>query len=767
MPQVSLDTPLFEVIGARAPSLRRLEKMGIRTVGDLLWHFPARYDDFTRTYSVAELEPGQQATVRATVEDIKARHSFRRHMSIVEATLADASGSVRAVWFNQPYIATTLRPGREANFSGKASISEEGELYLNNPAYELVRLRPGMRTGADGEEYAAGQEFSHTGRLVPIYPETQGLTSRGIRFAVQQAFRRLPSSALKEWIPAPVLEEFRLPPLADALHEIHFPRTVEEASAARARFSFEDLFLLQLITLQEKMKLTVKHAPPMTVDLEWVKALLAKLPFALTPSQKRSLWEIIRDVERPHPMNRLLQGDVGSGKTIVAALAALIAARNGLQAAFMAPTEILARQHFETMRRLGASMEEQGARKNKDLAPSSPLLVPSFGLLTASGALVRYGDGLESRMSKKEMTEKVAAGALPIVFGTHALIQRNVAFKNLGLVVIDEQHRFGTAQRAELLAKTSGKNGTSTVPHFLSMSATPIPRTLMLSVFGDLDLSLITELPAGRKPIETKIVPPAERAGAYTFIRTQVKEGRQVFVICPRIEARDEEEGARKKEGPATLTPSSSLLTPARRRALQTALDLKSVKEEFEKLSKEIFPDLHVAMLHGQMKAKEKDEVMRAFKDRAYDILVSTSVVEVGVDVPNATVMMIEGAERFGLAQLYQFRGRVGRGEHASHCFLMTTTAQQAANARLRAIIEAKNGFELAEKDLQLRGPGQFFGEQQSGIPDVAMEALRDPELVRLSREAAIRILQDDPSLKKNPPLMKKARDFRAKLHRE
>ena len=735
MPQVALDTPLFEVVGARSPSLRRLEKMGIRTVRDLLWHFPSRYEDFTKTYTVAELEPGQQATVRAAVEDIRARHSFRRHMSIVEATLADATGSIRAVWFNQPYIANTLRPGREANFSGKASVSDEGDLYLNNPTYELVRLRPGSQSDD-------GQEFSHTGRLVPVYPETQGLTSRGIRFALQQVFRRLPP--LKEWIPDSVLDEFCFPPIEEALHGIHFPHSIEEANTARARFSFEDLFLLQLITLQEKLKLAVKHAPPMPADIEWVKSFLARLPFELTPSQKKSLWEIIQDMERTHPMNRLLQGDVGSGKTIVAALAALIAARNGYQAAFMAPTEILARQHFETMKKLGGDG------------------LPAFGLLTASAAIIHYGeDGLESKVSKKEFCDKAARGDIPVIFGTHALIQRSVTFNKLGLVVIDEQHRFGVNQRAELAAKV-GEGGM--VPHFLSMSATPIPRTLMLSIFGDLDLSLITELPSGRKPIETKIVPPTDRKAAYQFIRKEVKDGRQVFVICPRIDPAEEEDGNGAPAAAGTPAPAPS---PARLRALQTALELKSVKEEFDRLSKEVFPDLRIAMLHGQMKAKEKEEVMKRFKGRDFDILVSTSVVEVGVDVPNATIMMIEGAERFGLTQLYQFRGRVGRGEHASHCFLMTTTAAQAANARLKAIIEAKNGFELAERDLQLRGPGQFFGQVQTGLPDVAMEALRDPELVKHSREAAMKVLQEDPSLKKTPPLKKRVEEFRAKLHRE
>jgi ATP-dependent DNA helicase RecG len=464
--------------------------------------------------------------------------------------------------------------------------------------------------------------------------------------------------------------------------------------------------------------------------------MLAKLPFELTHSQKQSLWEIIQDIEKARPMNRLLQGDVGSGKTVVAAVAAVIAAENGLQTAFMAPTEILARQHFETMKKFFSSIALGGAQ-------------PVIGLITGSSAHIFYGKELESKTSKPEFYKKVAAGEVSIIFGTHALIQKAMEFASLGLVIIDEQHRFGVRQRAELNAKKDTK---APIPHFLSMSATPIPRTLMLSVFGDLDLSLITELPVGRKAIETKIVSPLERTATYKFIRTQIKEGRQAFVICPRIDP--EEEDPELKPGEARI-------------AVAKKLELKSVKEEFEKLSKKIFPDLRIAMLHGQMKPKEKEDVMKRFKDKEFDILVATSVVEVGVDVPNASIMMIEGADRFGLAQLYQFRGRVGRGEYQSYCFLMADSQAAVANARLKAILEAKNGFELAEHDLALRGPGQFFGNVQTGLPDVAMEALKDPELVKHSREAAIKAVTADPQFKKNTALRKKVEEFRARVHQE
>jgi ATP-dependent DNA helicase RecG len=711
MSHIALETPLFEILGARAPSVRRLEVLGVKTVGDLLFHFPSRYEDFSKIYAIAELEPGQQATIQGVVEEVNMRRSWRRSMSIIHATIADESGSIRAVWFNQPYIANVLKTGRAANFAGRVSVSEEGEVYLSSPVYEVFR-----------EAYNPDHETNHTARLVPVYPETRGLTSRGIRFMMQTLFKREP--ALKEWMPPSVLDEFHFPEITDAIRAIHFPKTMDEAAAARARFSFEELFLLQIFNAQQKLRLASEKAPVIQANIESIKSILSKLPFELTASQKKSLWEIVKDLERAHPMNRLLQGDVGSGKTVVAAIAALTAAESGFQTAFMAPTEILARQHFETMKKLFVHISDGHQ--------------PAIGLLTGSSATVFYEGGLEAKITKPEFHKKAAAGEISIVFGTHALIQKGVGFKALGLVIIDEQHRFGVRQRAELIAKKA------TIPHFLSMSATPIPRTLMLSVFGDLDLSLIIELPAGRKTIQTKIVSPIERIATYDFVRKEVKAGRQVFVICPRIEVPDEDEKSFAKK-----------------------LELRSVKEEYEKLSRDVFPDLRLAMLHGQMKAKDKEDVMKKFAAGEYDIMVCTSVVEVGVDIPNATIMMIEGAERFGLAQLYQFRGRVGRGEHQSYCFLMANGKGEAANARLKAILEAKNGFELAEKDLALRGPGQFFGEIQTGLPDVAMDALRNPELVQGSRNAAIAILKENPSLGKFPALKSKMQAFQQKIHLE
>ncbi len=725
MREISLETPLYDILGARSPLLKRFEKIGIKNVHDLLWHFPSRYEDFSAVHEIATLAPGELATVQASVEDLQVRRT-RRGLTVVTAMLSDESGTIRAVWFNQPYVANTLHTGRVANFAGKVSLSEESELYLNNPAYEIVR--PDTRA-------------IHTGRLVPVYPETKGLTSRGIRFAIRLAMKRNPT--LADWIPEEILACQNLPGLGKALQDIHLPDRVEDASVAQKRFQFEDLFLLQLFNFSQKLKISREQAPEIPIDIERIKVILAALPFSLTASQKQSLWDIVQDLAKPKPMNRLLQGDVGSGKTIVAAIAAITAAEHGFQTVFMAPTEILVRQHFETFQKF---------LKNVSTGDQ-----PVVGLVTASETIILYDNDLAAKVKKVDFWKKAAAGEIAVIFGTHALIETTAQFKNVGLIVIDEQHRFGVKQRAALVARRG------TVPHFLSMSATPIPRTLMMTVFGDLDISLITELPAGRKPIVTKIVAPLERQATYRFVRAEIKKGRQAFVICPLIESSS---AVTLREGGGSVLPDSKSTDRPSPRTM-TDIELKSVKEEYEKLSTKIFPDLRIAMLHGKLKPKEKESIMRDFKDRKCDMLVATSIIEVGVDVPNASVMMIEGADRFGLAQLYQFRGRIGRGEHESFCFLMTDMKGEKTQARLRAILKAKNGFELAEEDLKLRGPGQFFGEAQTGLPDVAMEALRDPELVKSSREAAIEILRSDPRLTKSPALKARLALFTKDLHRE
>ncbi|MDP3975058.1 MAG: ATP-dependent DNA helicase RecG [Candidatus Jorgensenbacteria bacterium] len=708
MPSVTPDMPLSAIQGIAPRFLAKLERLKIRTIRDLLYHFPFRYEDYSHVYRISELQPNQDATIQGEIQDVSGRKTWHRTYYVTEALIADGEDSIRAVWWNQPYLRNTLKPGVRANFSGKVSVGENGELYLSNPAFELTREHD-------------THDPTHTARIVPIYPETAGLTSKGIRFLVRPL---LDAAEVEEFLPEEVLTHEGLPPLSLALRHIHFPDELADAESARKRFAFEDLFLLELANIGERARLKKERAPAIALSEKRHAELLKILPFMLTNSQTNALEEILTDLARPHPMNRLLQGDVGSGKTVVAAIAGRATAEAGYQTAFMAPTEILARQHYETLKKFWVGFEG------------------GVALLTGSEARLFLGDGLEACMKKSELQTKIRRGNVAIVIGTHALIEKGVGFPRLALVIVDEQHRFGVEQRAALV-----KDGA--VPHFLSMSATPIPRTLALTLFGNLDLSLITELPKDRKAIVTKVVSPEDRLKAYAFIKEFVRRGRQVFVICPRIEKS-------QIEHPEALDPRTLSM-----------LEMKNVTEEYEKLSKKIFPDLRVTMLHGKLKAKEKAEIMKRFTEGTIDILVSTSVVEVGVDVPNATVMMVESAERFGLAQLYQFRGRVGRGAHQSFCFLFTETLSAATKKRLEAVARAKNGFELAEEDLKLRGPGEFLGTTQTGMPDLAMKALQHPTLVPKARTAAETLTAKDPSLSAHPALKKRLDAFTKAIHFE
>lgn len=699
--------------------LEKLKRLKIETVHDLLWHLPTRYEDFSTIYPIADLIPHQEATICGVVKNIQSRRTWHRNLFLMEAEIADESGSIHAIWFNQPYIKNILQPGRTANFSGKVAVSKkEGDIYLSNPTYELIN------------EFKE-QETRHTGRIVPIYPETRGFTSKGLRFLIKPVLDTLPE--LFDVIPAEIQKEEGFVSLRETLRNVHFPELLEDAIAAKKRFAFEDLFLLQLWNVRERLRLAHEKAHIIPTKDAEIKNIISKLPFPLTDTQQTALAEILDDLKKKCPMNRLMQGDVGSGKTIVAAIAALQVANAGHQVAFMAPTEILARQHFKT------------------LCTFFPNFEHGMALLISSDSRVFYGHGLMSEPKKTELVSAIRKNSIHVVIGTHALIQKTVTFSDLGLVVVDEQHRFGVEQRDSLLKTNKDNSDSKLIPHFLSMSATPIPRTLNLTLFGNLDVSLITELPKNRKPIITKCVAPEHREQAYALIRGEIKKGRQVFVICPRIEPADPEFASKSD---------------------WSRLERKSVKEEYEKLSKKVFPNLRVAMLHGKMSGKtktgpSKESVMRAFSEGNIDVLVATSVIEVGIDIPNATIMMIENAERFGLAQLYQFRGRVGRGIHQSFCFLFGNAGTDTANERLKAIMEAKNGFELAERDLMIRGPGEFLGNSQSGMPDIAMKALQNPELVSRARISATHILTKDPNLKKYPELRKRLLQFQKTLHEE
>ena len=673
--------------------LKKFHKLGLSTVRDLLFHFPNRYEDFSKIITIDKLKPDEIATIQGEIVKIENIRTFKKRMTITEAIITDKTGSIKAVWFNQPFLTNNLKPEKKVSLSGKLATGPKGP-YLSNPNYELIN------------PYRAP---THTARLIPIYPETIGLGSRFIRYYIKLI---LPlADEIKEFIPSEILKKHKLPSISTAIKNIHFPQNKKSAEEAKKRFSFEELFLLQLFILGQKKKLQKENALIIPFNKDLIQSFIEKLPFKLTNAQKKAAWEIIQDLEKNKPMNRLLEGDVGSGKTVVAVIAALETAKNGFQVAFMAPTEILAQQHFKEITKL---LRESSLK---------------IGLLTGN--------------------EKKFSDSTSIVIGTHALIQKGVKFKKLALVIVDEQHRFGVDQRATMLRNTTY------VPHLLSMTATPIPRTLALTIYGDLDISLIDEMPKGRQKIITKIIPPKQREQAYEFIRREVKNGRQVFVICPRIEP--------QVNSPSAVNGASHQLKIDSRKLLWS--EVKAVKEEYEKLNEKVFPDLKIAMMHGKLKAKEKEEIMTNFKNKKTDVLVSTSVIEVGIDMPNATVMMIEGADRFGLAQLHQFRGRVGRGEHQSYCFLFSTSGE--TTSRLRALQKCENGFELAEKDMQIRGPGQFYGVKQSGLPDLAMDSLKDLPFIKIVRQEAIDLLETDSKLKSHPLLIEKLKEFKKSIHLE
>ena len=721
---IKISTPLIEIKRVGPRFLQKFKKLNIETVKDLVYSFPSRYEDFSDIVKIVDLAINQQATIQGTIQAVKVKRTWKRKMFIVEALVSDDTGSIKAIWFNARFLLSIIKKGKIVNLAGKVASDPESGLCLTHPVYEIIN----QQQIADEKII----ETKHTGRIVPVYPETKGLTSKGIRYLLKPILDNL--EKLPEILPKEIIKKYNFPEINSALKNIHFPDDIESAKTAKKRFAYEDLLMLSFINLTARLRLNRQKAYQVKIDLDFVKNLLLKLPFELTFSQKKSLWEILKDMEQSRPMNRLLQGDVGSGKTIVAAIAALSAAREGKQSAFMAPTEILARQHYFTFQKFFKEFN------------------CGIGLITSKEARIFYGDGLENGIKKPEFIKKIQTGEIKIIIGTHSLIQKNILFNNLAFVVIDEQHRFGVNQRAELL-RNSNQISEKILPHFLSMSATPIPRTLTLTIFGDLDLSIIDELPKNRKLIITKIVASANRDKAYAFIRGQVKKGRQAFVICPRIELTEEDQ---------KLTAQN---------IINIWDNVKMVKEEYEKLSKNIFPDLKVGMLHGRMKAKEKNEIMGNFKNGKIDILVSTSVVEVGVDIPNTAIMMIESADKFGLSQLYQFRGRVGRGEHQSFCFLFTDSSSKFVYKRLNSLIEAKNGFELAEKDLEIRGPGEFLrsaiGWAQTGDPDISMKALQNPALVKSSREDAQNILKSDSDLKNYPLLKEKLNTFQKEVHLE
>jgi len=679
---VDLDSPVDNVSGVGVKIAQKLEKLGVRTIRDLLYFFPRRYMDFTRCRKIADLEFGQEQTVVANIWE--ARVTMLGRIRSTEATLGDETGNIKAVWFNQPWVARQLKTNTRIALSGRVREFNYVKVF-ENPEWELIEEK----------------ELVHTGRLVPVYQLTHGLFPRQVRAMVKNALDSF-ACDMVDFLPASIRERCCLIELPKAIIRAHYPADYAAQNLARQRLAFDELFLLQLGVLGKKREWQEDQpGHSFIIDEGRMGRFMRALPFELTGAQRSVIHEISHDLGRDVPMSRLMQGDVGSGKTVVATIALLIAMENGYQGALMAPTEILAEQHFTTLFKLLSSMAAECSRESN---------VYTFKQIISRDLKVALLTGSLGKKDKSGTHEKIRKGEIDLVIGTHALVQKKVKFASLGMVVIDEQHRFGVLQRTALRQK--GFN-----PHLLVMTATPIPRTLALTLYGDLDISTIDEMPAGRQIIKTRWLKQNDRQPAYNFIRKQVAEGRQAFVICPLIEESE-------------------------------SLEVKAAVAEFQRLSNETFPDLKLGLLHGKMKSIEKEEAMHAFKDGKLDILISTSVVEVGIDVPNATVMMVEAADRFGLAQLHQFRGRVGRGENQSYCMLMSENPSEYGQERLKAIEEITDGFALAEKDLELRGPGEFFGTRQSGLPDLKMARLSDTRLLETARREARMLFQKDPGLR-------------------
>jgi ATP-dependent DNA helicase RecG len=664
-----LDAPLTVLHGVGPETESKLKRLGLQTLRDVLLYFPRRYDDYSKLKTINRLEYGEECTLIGAVWEAHTRRIRGGQATLLKVVVSDSTGMLEMTFFNQPWLEKHLTAGKQIVVSGRVD-QYLGRLTLVPEEWEYL-----------------DRELLNTGRIVPVYRLTAGVLQRGLRRITSQVVtywaRRQPDP-----LPAEIVERAGLMPYGEALFHIHFPDSAEALAAARHRLAFDELLLLQLGVLRQRKEWQAASGAPLAVPDDWLASFVGALPYALTNAQQRALADVRADLARSVPMNRLLQGDVGSGKTAVAAAALAIAAQAGAQAALMAPTSILAEQHYRTLCHL--------------LEPAIPN--PQYA--------IRLLQGSTPQSEKEAIYEGLRSGAVKVVVGTHALIEGPVEFARLGLVIVDEQHRFGVAQRAALRGK--GAN-----PHLLVMTATPIPRTLALTVYGDLDLSVLDEMPPGRQPIQTRLLHATERERGFAFIRSQAQKGRQAFIIFPLVEESD----AKRSEAKAAV-------------------------DEHARLQQEVFPELRLGLLHGRMKADEKDDVMARFRAGEYHILVSTSVVEVGVDVPNATVMLVEGANRFGLAQLHQFRGRVGRGEHASYCLLVSDALNPRLDERLAAMEQSQDGFYLAEKDLELRGPGDFLGTRQSGFAGLRMAKLSDIPTIEKARREAQRLFQKDPELK-------------------
>ncbi len=714
---------------------RALQRLKIFSVADLLQHYPVRYSDISVLMKISDLMPGTTATVYGKVSKLKTKKGFRSKIPMGEGEIEDLSGKIKIIWFHQAYLAKMLHDGENVKLTGKVTQGKQG-IYLTNPEFEKMSIlpidshdtifkKPASSAGRDG--------ISNTGFSYPIYTETRGITSKWFYHTIEKIFKEKTLDTLTDYIPADILKKYNLPTLKTALIWIHKPRKEEDAQAARKRFAFEEVFCIQLERQHDKLEYRKNKSFIVARDKKETEKFLKTFPFEPTNSQKKSIETVLEDMSKNFPMSRLLEGDVGSGKTAVAATAAYAAINQrplnekgqmqnfgNLQVAYMAPTEILTTQHFESF---------------IEYFKNLPINV---GLITGSGCRKfpsKINPNGWTTISRAQLLKWTANGEIPILIGTHALIQKTVKFKNLALVVIDEQHRFGTSQRKKLVRKDG------LAPHLLSMTATPIPRTLALTIYGDLDLSLLDEMPLGRKQIITEIITPNKREETYEEIRKELKNGRQLYVICPRIFEPDPEK--------------------------ELALNVKSAVEEAKRLKKEVFREYEIGVLHSKMSKEKKEKVMQEFTEGKINILCATSVVEVGVNVPNATIIIIEGAERFGLAQLHQLRGRVIRSSHQAYCYIFAEAKSEKTIARLKALKTAKNGFELAELDLTLRGAGELAGTKQWGITDLGMEAIKNIKMVEAARLEATRLIAEDPELSNYPLLKQKVHQKAGEFHFE
>lgn len=709
---------------------KALSKLGLNTISDLLFYFPFRYTNISEFRHINTLLDGELVTIIGKVSKLKTKKGFKSKIPMGQATISDITGNINVVWFHQPYLAKMLKEGSTVKVTGKVSATKTYGLTLTNPEISKEDVLP-----IDVSDSLFGQKEGISKFGFPVYGETRGITSKWIYHAINKILKQDFIKEMQDHLPQEILEKYKLPTLHTALVWIHTPLKKEHAEIARKRFAFEEVFFIQLSRLQERKKYEELFSYKLKIDEDDIEDFVSRFPFSPTLAQENTIKTILEDLKKDKPMSRLIEGDVGSGKTFVAATIAYAVIKNhpegldfgNVQVAYMAPTEVLATQLFENFINY---FDHTGI---------------SIGLMTSSGCRkfpsksAGWENGKQIRtwttISRNQLLKWVKNGEIPIVIGTHSLISKSVDFEDLGLVIIDEQHRFGTNQRMKL-AKKEGHS-----PHYLSMTATPIPRTLALTIYGDLDLSIIDEMPAGRKKVITEIVSENKRELAYDKIREELQAGRQLYVICPKIDEQDDEE--------------------------KIKLDVKSVTSEAKRLKKDVFPEYEIAIMHSKMSKQKKEEVMEDFKNHKVDILVSTSVIEVGVNVPNATVIIIEGAERFGLAQLHQLRGRVIRSTYQSFCYLFANAKVEKTMDRLKALTKAANGFELAELDLQLRGSGLLSGDKQWGVSDLAMEAMKNIKMVEAARNEAREIIKADVDLKNHQILAKTLKNKNLILHFE